>query len=115
MGGGFRGFTAARRLERILSAQAARVTLVNDVNFMLYTPLLSPWRRQFLSVCSDTPRSAAACFSGVPDRIGSTASRRNSDRYGGRALGIWTSFLPEPLRPKRFVHEGGSTPRRPVS
>jgi NADH dehydrogenase len=40
LGGGFGGFTAARRLERILPAQAARVTLVNDVNFMLYTPLL---------------------------------------------------------------------------
>jgi NADH dehydrogenase len=40
LGGGFGGLTAARRLERKLPAQAARVTLVNDVNFMLYTPLL---------------------------------------------------------------------------
>ena len=39
-GGGFGGFYAARRLEKILPAQAARITLVSDVNFMLYTPLL---------------------------------------------------------------------------
>src|ERR671932_2113517 len=39
-GGGFGGFYAARELERVLPPQAARITLVNDVNFMLYTPLL---------------------------------------------------------------------------
>ncbi|HYF24776.1 MAG TPA: NAD(P)/FAD-dependent oxidoreductase [Baekduia sp.] len=39
-GGGFGGFSAARALERRLPHQAARITLVNDVNFMLYTPLL---------------------------------------------------------------------------
>jgi NADH dehydrogenase len=39
-GGGFGGFYAAHRLERILPRQSARVTLVSDVNFMLYTPLL---------------------------------------------------------------------------
>ena len=40
LGGGFGGLTAARRLERKLAPQAAKVTLVNDVNFLLYTPLL---------------------------------------------------------------------------
>jgi NADH dehydrogenase len=39
-GGGFGGFYAARTLERALPPQAAKITLVNDVNFMLYTPLL---------------------------------------------------------------------------
>ena len=39
-GGGFGGFYAARTLERILPPHAARITLVNDVNFMLYAPLL---------------------------------------------------------------------------
>src|SRR3954449_3032429 len=39
-GGGFGGLYAARELERVLPPQAARITLVNDVNFMLYTPLL---------------------------------------------------------------------------
>jgi NADH:ubiquinone reductase (H+-translocating) len=40
LGGGFGGLYAARTLERVLPAHAAKVTLVNDVNFMLYTPLL---------------------------------------------------------------------------
>ncbi len=39
-GGGFGGFYAARTLEKVLPQNAANVTLVNDVNFMLYTPLL---------------------------------------------------------------------------
>jgi NADH:ubiquinone reductase (H+-translocating) len=39
-GGGFGGFYAARSLERIASVCGARVTVVNDANFMLYTPLL---------------------------------------------------------------------------
>jgi NADH:ubiquinone reductase (H+-translocating) len=40
LGGGFGGFYAARKLERTLPPHAAKVTIVNDVNFMLYTPLL---------------------------------------------------------------------------
>ena len=39
-GGGFAGFYTARALERLLPAQSARVTLVNEGNFLLYTPLL---------------------------------------------------------------------------
>jgi NADH dehydrogenase len=39
-GGGFGGLYASRRLEQVLPPQAARVTLVSDVNFLLYTPLL---------------------------------------------------------------------------
>ena len=39
-GGGFGGFYAARALERMLPAQSAHVTLVNEANYMLYTPLL---------------------------------------------------------------------------
>jgi NADH:quinone reductase (non-electrogenic) len=39
-GGGFGGFYAARALERRLVANSARVTLVSEANFMLYTPLL---------------------------------------------------------------------------
>ncbi len=39
-GGGFGGSSAARELERILPKQSARLILVNDVNFMLYTPFL---------------------------------------------------------------------------
>ncbi len=39
-GGGFGGFYTALALERLLPPDSAKVTLVNDVNFMLYTPLL---------------------------------------------------------------------------
>jgi NADH dehydrogenase len=40
LGGGYGGLYAARKLERILPPHSAKVTIVNDVNFMLYTPLL---------------------------------------------------------------------------
>src|SRR5918999_320392 len=40
LGGGFGGLYAARKLERALPPHAAKVTVVTDVNFMLYTPLL---------------------------------------------------------------------------
>src|SRR5690349_22596474 len=39
-GGGFGGFYAARRLERLMPHQSARITLLSEVNFLLYTPLL---------------------------------------------------------------------------
>jgi NADH:ubiquinone reductase (H+-translocating) len=39
-GGGFGGAMAARELERIMPRQSVRLVLVNDVNFMLYTPFL---------------------------------------------------------------------------
>jgi NADH dehydrogenase len=40
VGGGFGGLHAARRLERRLPRHSARITLVTDQNFLLYTPLL---------------------------------------------------------------------------
>jgi NADH:ubiquinone reductase (H+-translocating) len=39
-GGGFGGFYAARALEHRLPPQSTRVTLVNESNYLLYTPLL---------------------------------------------------------------------------
>jgi NADH:ubiquinone reductase (H+-translocating) len=39
-GGGFAGANCARRLERLLPKQSTRLSLVNDVNFILYTPFL---------------------------------------------------------------------------
>jgi NADH dehydrogenase len=39
-GGGFGGLYAARRLERLLPRHSARIIVVSDVNFLLYTPLL---------------------------------------------------------------------------
>ena len=39
-GGGFGGAAAARELERVMPRQSARLMLVNETNFMLYTPFL---------------------------------------------------------------------------
>jgi NADH dehydrogenase len=39
-GGGFGGAMAARELERIMPRQSTRLVLVNDANFLLYTPFL---------------------------------------------------------------------------
>jgi NADH dehydrogenase len=39
-GGGFGGAMAARELERLMPKQSSRIVLVNDVNFLLYTPFL---------------------------------------------------------------------------
>jgi NADH:ubiquinone reductase (H+-translocating) len=39
-GGGFAGASAARCLERKMPTQSTRLVLVNDVNFILYTPFL---------------------------------------------------------------------------
>ncbi|HEX5983782.1 MAG TPA: NAD(P)/FAD-dependent oxidoreductase [Solirubrobacterales bacterium] len=39
-GGGFGGAAAARELERVMPKQSARLVLVNDTNFVLYTPFL---------------------------------------------------------------------------
>ena len=39
-GGGFGGAAAARELERLMPRQSAQLTLVNETNFMLYTPFL---------------------------------------------------------------------------
>ena len=40
VGGGFGGAMAARELERLMPQQSARLVLVNEANFMLYTPFL---------------------------------------------------------------------------
>jgi len=39
-GGGFGGAAAARELEQVMPRQSARLVLVNETNFMLYTPFL---------------------------------------------------------------------------
>src|SRR5580658_7286963 len=38
-GGGFGGYYTAKKLERLAPA-GARITLINDVNFLMYAPLL---------------------------------------------------------------------------
>ena len=66
-GGGFGGFYAARALERLLPPQSARVTLVNEANFLLYTPLL-PGRRR--SRPGSQARRGAAALAAAPHRPG---------------------------------------------
>ena len=39
-GGGFGGAAAARELEKLMPRQSARLVLVNETNFALYTPFL---------------------------------------------------------------------------
>jgi NADH:ubiquinone reductase (H+-translocating) len=39
-GGGFAGFHTARRLARLLTPEAARITVIGDTNYLLWTPLL---------------------------------------------------------------------------
>ena len=42
MGGGFAGVTAARRLEGLFAKDpAVDITLVSNVNYMLFTPMLT--------------------------------------------------------------------------
>ena len=64
-GGGFGGFYAARRLERVLPPHSARITLVTDVNFLLYTPLLPGARRRHARAA---PRGGAAARGARLDR-----------------------------------------------
>lgn len=40
VGGGFGGFNAAREVERRVSSESVKVTLVSEQNFLLYTPFL---------------------------------------------------------------------------
>jgi NADH dehydrogenase len=40
VGGGFGGYYAARELERAMPPESTRITLVNETNFLLYTPFL---------------------------------------------------------------------------
>jgi NADH dehydrogenase len=40
VGGGFGGYYAARELERTMPPQSTRITLLNEANFLLYTPFL---------------------------------------------------------------------------
>ncbi|MGB0873510.1 MAG: FAD-dependent oxidoreductase, partial [Solirubrobacterales bacterium] len=40
VGGGFAGFNAARTVERRVSSDSVKVTLISEQNFLLYTPFL---------------------------------------------------------------------------
>ncbi len=111
-GGGFGGYYAARTLERTLPQHSARVTLVSDVNFLLFTPLLPgaaagtleprhvvvPLREQLTTTDLWLGRVSGA----APERnqliVDSLDSRRHELRYDQLivALGSTTRSLPIP-------------------
>jgi NADH dehydrogenase len=90
-GGGFGGFYAARTLERVMPRHRARVTLVSDVNFLLFTPLLAGAAAGTLE-----PRHVV-----VPLR----EQLRNTDLWLGRVAGA------EPARGRLLVDSPGGERR----
>ncbi len=111
-GGGFGGAHAARRLERLLPKQSARLVLVNDVNFLLYTPFLpeaaagtleprhvvTPLRdilkRTYLRLGAVTAHDPAARTVEITDHTGEVAEQRYDQLL--LALGSVSRLLPVP-------------------
>ena len=87
-GGGFAGASAARELERLLPKQSARLILVNDVNFMLYTPFL--------------PEAAAGTLE--PRHV--VTPLRDILKRTNLRLGAVTGHDPEPRTVELSTHEG---------
>ena len=82
-GGGFGGFYAARALERLLPAHCADVTLVNDANFMLYTPLLPGAAGATLD-----PRHVVVALRSQLKRTELVVGRVRSADPAGKTLGV---------------------------
>jgi NADH:ubiquinone reductase (H+-translocating) len=82
-GGGFGGFYAARALERLLPAQSAHVTLVNEANFLLYTPLLPGEAGAALD-----PRHVVVPLRSQLRRTDLVIGQVTGADPGGRALGV---------------------------
>ncbi len=111
-GGGFGGAHAARRLERLLPKQSARLVLVNDVNFLLYTPFLpeaaagmleprhvvTPLRdilkRTYLRLGAVTAHDPAARTVEITDHTGEVTEQRYDQLL--LALGSVSRLLPVP-------------------
>jgi NADH dehydrogenase len=111
-GGGFAGAYAARRLERLLPKQSARLMLVNDVNFLLYTPFLPEaaagtleprhvvtplreiLRRTFLRLGAVTAHDPAARTVEIRTHDGDTQEQRYDQLV--LALGSVSRLLPVP-------------------
>ena len=111
-GGGFGGAHAARQLERLLPKQSARLMLVNDVNFLLYTPFLpeaaagtleprhvvTPLRdmlkRTFLRLGAVTAHDPAARTVQIRTHEGETEEQRYDQLV--LALGSVSRLLPVP-------------------
>ncbi len=111
-GGGFGGAHAAHQLERLLPKQSARLMLVNDVNFLLYTPFLpeaaagtleprhvvTPLRemlkRAFLRLGAVTAHDPAARTVQIRTHDGETEEQRYDQLV--LALGSVSRLLPVP-------------------
>ncbi len=111
-GGGFGGAMAARELERLLPRQSARLVLVNDVNFLLYTPFLPEaaagtleprhvvtplreiLRRTYLRLGTIDAHDPVARTVGVHNRDGETEQLRYDQLL--LALGSVSRVLPVP-------------------
>jgi NADH dehydrogenase len=111
-GGGFGGAHTARQLERLLPKQSARLMLVNDVNFLLYTPFLpeaaagtleprhvvTPLReilkRTFLRLGAVTAHDPAARTVEIRTHDGETQEQRYDQLV--LALGSVSRLLPVP-------------------
>jgi NADH dehydrogenase len=111
-GGGFGGAYAARELEKLLPRQSARLQLVNDVNFLLYTPFLPEaaagtleprhvvtplrdmLRRTYLRLGAVTAHDPAARTVEIRDHEGETEQVRYDQLV--LALGSVSRVLPVP-------------------
>src|SRR3954469_19727210 len=83
-GGGFGGAAAAHELERVMPKQAARLALVNETNFALYTPFL--------------PEAAAGV---VEPRPGGGCGELGAAARGDAAAGDAETDLPADRRDRR--------------
>ena len=111
-GGGFAGASAARRLERLMPRQSARLQLVNDVNFLLYppflpeaaagtleprhavTPLRDMLRRTYLRLGAVTAHDPAARTIEITSHDGTVEEQRYDQLV--LALGSVSRLLPVP-------------------
>src|SRR3954468_21266595 len=111
-GGGFGGAAAARELERTMPKQSARLTLVNETNFALYTPFLpeaaagtleprhvvTPLReilkRTYLRLGAVTAHDPAARMVEITDPAGDVVEQRYDQLL--LALGSVSRLLPVP-------------------
>ena len=106
-GGGFAGATCARRLETLLPKQSARLQLVNDVNFMLYTPFLPEAAAGLLE-----PRHVVTPLREILDRTYLRLGRGLRPRPGARTVELRThEGESEELRYDQLVISVGSVSR----
>jgi NADH dehydrogenase len=107
VGGGFAGMSAARELERLLPRQSARLVLVNDVNFMLYTPFLPEAAAGTLE-----PRHVVTPLRDILDRTYLRLGGVSGHDPGGRTVTLHThEGTEEELRYDQLIVAVGSVSR----